>query len=214
MPDLIDLHVTYDFVCPWCWIGHHHLRTALHTSGMEEKVALHFHPFELNPGIPAEGIPRREYRTRKFGSWERSLAMDAQVARAGEQAGARFAFDRMQVTPNSRLAHRLIRFAQTQGDAQRCVALHDAVYAAYFQEGKNIGDTDVLVGLASAQGYDSDALRAYLAGDAGEADVLCEERNAHEQGIDAVPHFRLGVHAVSGAQPPAVLAQLLATGAK
>jgi predicted DsbA family dithiol-disulfide isomerase len=212
MSDLLDVHITYDFVCPWCWIGHHHLRAALAQTGMGDQVSLHFHPFELNPGLPPEGIARRDYRTRKFGSWERSLALDAQVAQAGEKAGAVFAFDKMEVTPNSRLAHRLIRFAESQGDAARKVHLHDAIYAAYFQQGRNIGSPDVLVDIAEQQGCDAAEVRAFLASNEGEAEVMAEETQAHQDGIDAVPHFRVGWNDVSGAQPPAVLAQLLMAG--
>lgn len=205
----VDVQVTYDFICPWCWIGHHHLRAALAQSGVP--VHLSYVPFELNPDMPVAGIDRKEYRTRKFGSWASSLAKDADLTARGQQAGAQFRFDLVKVTPNSRLAHRLMRYAQGQDAAQQTWQLYDSIYAAYFNQGRNIGERDVLLELAGASGFDIQAVRAYLESDEGEREVAEQEEQARDMGIRGVPHFVIGDYSISGAQPVGVLVQALRT---
>ncbi|CAE6860170.1 hypothetical protein R75461_07941 [Paraburkholderia nemoris] len=110
----IQIEVNYDFICPWCWIGQRNLAAALDESGVGASVSIRHVPFELNPSMPVEGTDRRSYRTRKFGSWARSQSVDAQVAAAGLTAGAQFNYNRVLRTPNTRLAHRLMQFAQDE----------------------------------------------------------------------------------------------------
>ena len=207
------VQVTYDFLCPWCWIGQHHLRLAIGQAALPMPVELRYVPFELNPDMPVDGLSRKEYRTRKFGSWERSQAMDADIAQIGKRAGAEFNYDRMTVSPNTRRAHRMMHFVGAQGDAARVASLHEAVYSAYFHEGRDIGSIDVLVDLAAAGDFDGDAVRAYLASGKGEEEVVAAELEAQASGVHAVPNFEIGQQRISGAQPPALIAQALRAAA-
>jgi predicted DsbA family dithiol-disulfide isomerase len=209
----IQVQVTYDFICPWCWIGQHHLRMAIELAALPMPVELHYLPFELNPDMPKEGVSRQEYRTRKFGSWGRAQAKDAEVALVGKRSGAEFNYDRVMVTPNTRTAHRMMRFADAHGTVAQVALLHEAVYSAYFREGRDIGSIDVLVDLAADGGFDGDAVRAYLSTGQGEQEVVAAEHQAHADGIHAVPNFDIGHQRVSGAQPPALIAQALRAAA-
>src|SRR4051794_31753793 len=110
---LID--VISDVICPWCFIGKRRLEKAVAAAEGRHEVRVRWLPSQLNPTMPKDGISRREYRTRKFGSWERSLELDAQVAAAGAGEGITFAFDRMERTPNTLDAHRLIWLADQEG---------------------------------------------------------------------------------------------------
>jgi predicted DsbA family dithiol-disulfide isomerase len=204
----VEIRVTQDFVCPWCWIGHQNLKTALESTA-GTAVSLRYAPYELNPGMPKEGVSRKEYRTTKFGSWARSQAMDAEVATAGKRAGIDFNYDRVAVTPNSRLAHRLMVLAQDTGTGEQVEALVEAIFAAYFSRGENIGTLDVLVALAVSAGFDAAGVRSFLEGDGGEDEVARAELDARQSGVTAVPSFSIGGHSVRGAQPPAILVQAI-----
>jgi predicted DsbA family dithiol-disulfide isomerase len=210
----IDVVVTSDFICPWCWIGLRKLKQGIAGAGLPDgAVQIRFAPFELNPHMPVEGQDRRAYRTRKFGSWARSQAMDAEVTAAGERVGAAFRYDSVRVTPNTRRAHRLMRWAPSQGDAAAVHALAEAIFAAYFSEGRDIGDAAVLAEIAAGAGFDADAARVFLDSPAGEHEVVAAALQAQQQGVQAVPHLRIGAQAISGAQPAAVLARALQAAA-
>src|SRR5215469_4054609 len=114
----IPVTITSDFICPWCFIGERRLaRAVAHLSeDLREEIRLEisWRPFELNPNIPADGIDRRAYRVAKFGSWEYSQRLDAQVVEAGKKDGAVFNYDRISRTPNTRRAHRLVWWAMRE----------------------------------------------------------------------------------------------------
>ncbi len=205
----IDIQITYDFICPWCWIGHSHLKTALAQLPPDTPVAIQYAPYELNPDMPEDGVDRKAYRSAKFGSWARSQAMDAEVALAGKLAGVDFRYDRVAITPNTRLAHRLMFLAASKKDAQKAEALYAAIFHAYFGEGQDIGKAEVLIALASQAGFDAQEVRDFLATAAGEREVVAAELQAHVNGVRSVPTLRIGNSLVSGAQPPAVFLQAL-----
>lgn len=129
----LAVDVISDVVCPWCYVGKRRLEKAI--AALDRQVKVRWLPFQLNPTMPKEGISRREYRTRKFGSWERSLELDAQVAAAGKAEGIHFAFERIERTPNTLDAHRLIWLADQQGVQDAVV---EALFRAYFTEGRDI----------------------------------------------------------------------------
>jgi predicted DsbA family dithiol-disulfide isomerase len=135
------IEVFSDVICPWCYIGKRRLEKARERLGARHDVEILWRPFELNPGMPAEGIDRRAYRTAKFGSWERSLELEARVAAVGAEVGIAFAFDRISRTPNTFHAHRLIGHSRALGCQQSLV---EALFRAYFLEGRDIGDRRVL----------------------------------------------------------------------
>ena len=202
------LDVYSDVICPWCYIGKQHMQMALRALEAEGlRFDVGWRPFQLNPDMPAGGVPRDEYRRAKFGSLERSRQLDAQVAEAARAAGLEIRHDRMQRTPNTLDAHRLICWAATQGGQDQLV---DGLFAAYFVEGKDVGDRDTLVELAGAAGLDRKAAADYLAGDAGRREVLAEDEAVREAGLTGVPTFVLDRHVLfAGAVPPDVFAEAL-----
>ncbi|WP_175838499.1 DsbA family oxidoreductase [Burkholderia anthina] len=205
----LPVKITYDFICPWCWIGHRNLVSALKDVAEAAEPDIAYLPYELNPSMPSSGVDRKEYRTRKFGSWNRSLQMDAHVAAAGRVAGLDFNYDKVAITPNTLRAHRLMAFAQGKGDPKRTDDLFEAIFAAYFTRGENIGDVDVLVNVASGVGFDADEVREFLASRRGEDDVLAKEVDAQSAGVRGVPLFTIGGATINGAQPTHVLKEVM-----
>jgi predicted DsbA family dithiol-disulfide isomerase len=200
-----ELTIISDVICPWCFVAKKTLERALDLlPNRGGGYSIVWRPYELNPGMPKEGMDRREYRSRKFGSREYSLALDAQVAEAGQQAGITFRHDLMQRTPNTLNAHRLIWFAQREG-AQDAVV--EGLFKAYFTEGRDVGDLEVLADVAAAAGLDRGKTARFLASDEGTEDVRREERMAVSRGIRAVPTFILdGAELFSGARRPDAIA--------
>lgn len=131
----LRVDVSSDVICPWCYIGKRRLEKAVVAVEGRREVRVRWLPCQLNPAMPKDGISRREYRTRKFGSWERSLELDAKVVEAGKSEGIHFAFDRIERTPNTLDAHRLIWLADKEGVQGEVV---EALFRAYFTEGKDI----------------------------------------------------------------------------
>jgi predicted DsbA family dithiol-disulfide isomerase len=192
------IDVISDAICPWCWIGKAHLDAALaelSRDGLEFRVR--WKPFQLNPDMPEEGVERATYRAQKFGSVERGKELDAQVAEAGRAAGLAFRHDLMLRTPNTVAAHRVIRAAEQAGVQDAVVS---ALFRAYFQEGRDIGDPAVLD--AVAVGARLPGMAAMLAGDEHRDAVLAEDMAARRGGISGVPSFLMDRHLLfSGAMP-------------
>lgn len=194
----IRIEVASDVICPWCYIGKRRLEKALALLAGEAEATVSWLPFQLNPGMPPEGMRREDYRRAKFGSLERGRALDARVAQEGAREGIQFAFERMERTPNTFVAHQLIDLAQAQG---RGAAAIDALFSAYFEEGRDIGDAAVLAGIAEACGV------AHWPDAADAARVARLEQGAHDLGISGVPTFIFERKSgISGAYPPDQLA--------
>jgi predicted DsbA family dithiol-disulfide isomerase len=202
-----ELSIVSDAICPWCYVGKRRLEQAVALLNGARQFRVTWRPFELNPDMPKEGIERREYRMRKFGSWERSLAMDAQLTEVGKSVGIAFRYDLMKRTPNTFDAHRLIWFAGNEG-AQDAVV--EALFRGYFTQGRDIGDHRVLADLAAEAGLDRSRTAAFLASGEGAAEVSAEEQTAKRAGLSGVPTFVLdGRVLFSGAQPPELIARAL-----
>lgn len=208
-PLIID--VVSDVVCPWCFIGKRHLEAAtreLAPAAASARIAVRWHPFELNPDLPREGIDRQAYLEAKFGGAARAQIIYDRVREAGARAGIDFRFERIARQPNTRDAHRLIAWTQASGgDAS---ALVEALFRAYFLDGRFVGSIDELAAIAGETGADAAAVRAYLASDAAVQEVADAERRATQMGVQGVPFFIFGGSlAVSGAQPPTVLGRAI-----
>ena len=195
----MHIDVVLDVICPWCFIGKRRLETAL-AKRAEVTPEITWRPFQLNPDMPPQGMTRQDYLAAKFGGSTHAGRIYQTVGEAGASVGIAFAFDRIRRTPNTRDAHRLIRHAEHEGRAD---ALVEALFHAYFLDGRDIGDRAVLAALAGEAGMDRSDARRFLDGDRGLADMLAEDRGARRMGINAVPCFILdGKYAISGAQEP------------
>src|SRR5262245_44039577 len=201
----MQVEVYSDCVCPWCFIGKRRFEQAF-AQRQKLKVKLKWRAFELNPGLAPQGMDRDEYLMRKFGDASRLRNMHEHLRETGAELAIRFRFDLIRKTPNTRAAHTLLAFA-AQRDRQ--AQLSEALFSAYFEQGRDIGDREVLAELASSHGMDAgDSLRALEDPVLG-AEVTAAERQAHEWGISGVPTFIFERrYAVSGAQSPETFLQL------
>ncbi len=200
----IQINVTSDFICPWCYIGENGLALAIEGLPAGIDVQLQWLPFELNPNMPSEGMDRKSYRSRKFGSWERSQAMDAQTVMAGKAIGLVFDYEAIRRTPNTFQAHRVSWLAQREGKQRAFV---EAALKGYFAEGHDIGSEEVLAEIVGEIGLDRDAVAAFLDSNKGANSVRALERTAQDHGIRGVPHFDINGTALIGAQPVGAIRQ-------
>jgi predicted DsbA family dithiol-disulfide isomerase len=201
----MKVEIYSDTVCPWCYVGKKRFERAA-----RERPDIDFEvqwlPFELNPGMPESGVERETYLARKFGDVERVRGMQGQLREVGSGLGIAFRFDRARVMPNTRLAHEVLQFAHAAG-AQDAVG--EAIFKAYFEEGRDIGDRAVLIELGAAAGLDVAELERALLARRHAQEVEALERQAHEWGITGVPTFIFDRnYAVSGAQEPDVFVQV------
>ena len=200
----MKIEVVADVVYPWCNIGKRRLEKALALVGADARPEVTWLPFQLNPGMPPEGMPRAEYRRAKFGSVERGRQLDARVAAEGRGEGIEFAFERMQRTPNTFAAHQLIDLAQERGAGGAVV---DALFRAYFEEARDIGERGVLLAIGEAAGLPRAEVEARWADAAQARRVAQLEESMKQLGVSGVPTFILeGKFGVSGAQPPEAFA--------
>ena len=194
------IDVISDAICPWCYIGKRQLERAL---DILEKDRLRFtvawHPFQLNPDMPAEGVDREKYRVAKFGSLERSRQMDQRITETAATVGIEFHLEKLTRTPNTLNAHRLIRFAGQKGAQDDVV---EALFYEYFCNGGDIGNAQVLASAGNKGGLDYEEVLAMLATDEGKREVLAGDQMARRCGIQGVPSFALQGHVLfSGAVP-------------
>jgi len=206
----LAIDVVSDVVCPWCFIGKRNLDAALETWRAEQpdcEVTVQWRPFFLNPDTPAAGEPYREFLEAKFGGPIKAEAVLDKVRDVAADDGLVYAFERIQTRPNTLAAHRLMYRAQAHGQKpERIQALAHTLFAAHFQEGRDIGDLDTLADIAAACGERREAVREWLAG-RGEVDkVKRMAEGVRRQGVEGVPFFILNRKmALSGAQSAAVL---------
>ena len=180
------LDIVSDVVCPWCYIGKHRLARALERIGDRIALDIRWRPFELNPTLPAAGMDRREYCTIKFGSIERARQLYENVVATAHADGLPMRIERITRTPNTRLAHRLIEIAREHGCQDVVV---DALFEAYFVDGRDIGDLATLIALGSAAGMAGAVVETALADAGGDAVIERQEHAAHELGVSGVPAF-------------------------
>jgi predicted DsbA family dithiol-disulfide isomerase len=175
--------------------------------GNLSSVRVVWQPFQLNPQLPAQGIERRAYRTAKFGSWERSLALDAQVEESGRAEGILFDFDKMGRTPNTLDTHRLIWLAHRFGVQDTVV---ETLFRAYFVEGLDLNDHRTLLTLAVKGGIPAPDAERLLVSEEGRAEVLKDEARYKSLGVSGVPSFFInGKIAFSGAVEAPLLADAI-----
>jgi len=192
------IDVFSDPICPWCFIGKRRMERAFELYGVADEVTVRWRAFQLNPGMPPEGMDRARYLALKFGGDERAAQIYGMIRETGEAVGIPFAFDRIERTPNTVKAHRLIRFAARSGQDGVVV---ETLFQRYFLEGQDIGDAGVLHDVAIACGLGGDTVQAWLDGHEEEEEVRNEHDFAVSLNIDGVPCFIVdNRYAVVGAQ--------------
>ncbi|MEO0486394.1 MAG: DsbA family oxidoreductase [Pseudomonadota bacterium] len=196
---MIKLDILSDPICPWCYIGKTQLDRAL-TQVPDHPFSIEWHPFQLNPDMPRVGMDRAAYLERKFGGKEKAVQVYGQIQRHADDIGLTANLGDIKRTPNTIDAHRLIHWA---GIEQRQGLVVDALFQAYFVDGRDIGDAEVLADIADSAGLDAAVIAKLLSTD--EDVKLIQDRDTHsrEMGVNSVPTFIVSQrHAVPGAQPP------------
>jgi predicted DsbA family dithiol-disulfide isomerase len=208
----IEVEVVSDAVCPWCYVGKKRLEKAVAAVKGKHEVTVRWKPFQLNPAMPKEGMGRKEYRERKFGSEKVVAELDRRMMAVGKEEQIPFALDKIEKTPNTFDAHRLIWFAG-QKKLQNDVV--DGLFRAFFTEARDIGDRAVLADVAAAAGLDKAEVARFLDSDEGAREVRAEEAKARDIGVEGVPFFTIaGRFAVSGAHEPDTFLEAFAELAK
>ncbi len=195
---MTKIDIISDPICPWCYIGKTRLDRALEANP-EHDIIIEWHPFQLNPTMPTDGMDRREYLETKFGGQEGAIKVYSQIDQAARDNGLELNFAGIKRTPNTVDAHRLILWAGIEGKQNAVV---DRLFKAYFKEGRDISEHSVLVRIADAAGMDGEAIRALLNGDADKEDIRERDKKSRQSGVQGVPCFVIDNHyVVNGAQP-------------
>jgi predicted DsbA family dithiol-disulfide isomerase len=198
----VEIEIWSDVVCPWCYIGKVRLEQAI--AGHPGEVSLRWRAYQLDPGATSDGTPVLEALAGKFGGPARARQITGQTAETAAADGLHLHFDQA-VSANTFDAHRLIWLAGQHGVQAELV---DALHAAHFTGGQDLGDRAVLAQIGAAHGLDA---AGFLDSDAGSAEVAADLQEAAELGVSSVPTFVInGKYAVSGAQPTEVFSQVLA----
>lgn len=192
------LDIFSDPVCPWCYIGKARLEAALEQRP-DHPLVIEWHPYMLNPGLPPEGMDRREYLQAKFGAPEAVVKVHLPVVAACEEMGLPLALEQMHRMPSTLDAHRLIHWAGLEG---RQHAVVSALFRANWAEGRDIGDRATLAAIAGAAGLDAAMIARLLASDADADEIRTRDADIRERGLRGVPGFVIGRrYVLSGAQP-------------
>jgi predicted DsbA family dithiol-disulfide isomerase len=207
---MVKIDIVADIVCPWCFIGKRRLETAVarvRTLYPEFSYQTNWRPFFLNPDTPPEGEPYLPFLEHKFGGKAPVDALFERVRQAGREYGLDFAFEKISRRANTLQAHRLLYWAQLQGNAD---ALAERLFVAQFQRGEPVGELATLVNIALECGYPATQVAAYLRSNEDAETVRENEQIIRQMGIRMVPTFILNNHQVIvGAEDPAVLAEAI-----
>ncbi|MGB3814083.1 MAG: DsbA family oxidoreductase [Shinella sp.] len=203
--EAITIDVVSDVVCPWCYLGKKRLEQAIESIKDELAVSVTFRPYQLNPDMPPEGVDHKKHLAEKLGGADAVDRAHDMLRGLGHEAGIDFDFAAVKISPNTLDAHRLLRWAMIEGtEVQGRVAL--ALFKAYFEEGRNVGDRTVLLDIAEASGMDRAVVSALFSAGADVDSVKEEIGMAREMGVTGVPCFIIdNKYAVMGAQSADVL---------
>ncbi len=201
-PTPFTIDVVSDVVCPWCYLGERRLQQAI-AALPDIAIAVRFRPYSLDPSVPPQGEDRAAYVMRKFGSPKALDAAHQRLEAMGREAGIDYHFDRITRSPNTLDAHRVVRWATEAGKGAEMV---DRLFAAYFSEGRDVGDHRTLGELATEVGLDGAAIAQRLGTEDDKDSVKAEIDEAYQIGVTGVPTFILGGrYGVVGAQSVAAL---------
>ncbi|MGD0192221.1 MAG: DsbA family oxidoreductase [Rhizomicrobium sp.] len=202
----MQIDIVSDTICPWCFIGKRRLERALEQKP-DVEFEIQWRPYRLDPTVPKTGIDRKAYLKAKFGDGP-DVAERGEIIRGlGAKENIAFEFGRISRTPNTLDSHRLIRWAGSAGVQDRVV---ESLFTSYFEQGRDIGDPEILEWVAAGAGMDGDLVRELLAGDADVELVEREDALAHRMRISGVPTFIFAnKYLVSGAQDPDTLVRII-----
>ncbi|NNE88479.1 MAG: DsbA family oxidoreductase [Silicimonas sp.] len=204
---MIKLDILSDPICPWCYIGKANLDRALEAHP-DHPFEIEWHPFQLNPDMPSEGMDRRAYLETKFGGKENAVQVYSRIEEAAVAAGLAINFEGIKRTPNTINGHRLIHWAGLEG---RQTAAVSRLFKAYFEEGADIGDDTVLLDIAEGIGLDRAMIERLLSTDADLEDIRARDAHARDRGVTGVPTFVIAnQHVAPGAQPTELWTQVIA----
>ncbi len=195
---LIKIDVVSDVVCPWCYIGKRRLEKAIDQLSSEYDFEIEYHPFELNPNTPAEGLNQKEYLSEKFGGVEQYNLITSRTSGVAAQEGLTFNFNRQLISPNTRKAHALIQFAKEEG---KQLEMTEAFFKAYFTSGIDLSKDDNLISVAVSVGLDKEKSRAVILDKELLTKISDREKELQGLGIRGVPFYIIdNQYGVSGAQ--------------
>lgn len=204
----VKLDIMSDPICPWCFIGKTHLDKAL-AQVSDHPFDIEWHPFQLNPSMPEDGMDRRAYLEHKFGGKDGAVKAYAPVVEHAEAAGLNINFEGIKRTPNTLDAHRLIHWARIEDTAKQDKVV-DALFNAYFVEGRDIGSHEVLCDIADSVGIDASVIMRLLASESDKQEIRDRDASARQIGVASVPTFIVGgQHAVPGSQPAALWVKVI-----
>lgn len=205
----MKIDIISDTICPWCYIGGKKFEAAIALVRQDRpdvEFDIRWRPFQLHPETPKEGVDRKASMKRKFGDGAHLKAMSENLHNAGKDVGIDFNFEAQEKTPNTLDSHRLIMWAESAGCQ---IEIVDALFQAYFLDGRDIGDRDVLVDIARTCGMDAELVADFLTKDVDIKVVTEEDILAREMGISGVPTFLINDgFMIGGAQEPETLARL------
>ena len=194
---MIELDIFSDTVCPWCYIGKKRLENALNKY-KNLKIKQTWRPFQLNPGMPPDGMDRQEYLISKFGSSDAAKTVYENIYEEGVKEGINFNFDSIEVTPNSFNSHRLLALAYNANIQEKVL---DDLFESYFLHGKDIGDPNILLQIAIKHNIDAEEFKSYLSDQENIEPLANEEIQAKKMGINSIPTFIVNKQIViNGAQ--------------
>ena len=203
----MKIDIVSDTICPWCFVGKRRLEAAL-AEQLDLDVEIVWHPYQLNPTTPKEGVDRKDYLREKFGTETYPEQMLGALAEAGQSTGIEFKFNSMNRVPNTIDSHRVLHWARETGQQN---ALAEILFRRYFLDNEDIGDIETLTAAAVEAGMDADLVRERLSGDADDEAVRAEAQYASQMGISGVPTFIIdNKYAVQGAQTAEVFLQVFA----
>ena len=201
----MNIDVYSDLICPWCFIGKRRLDEVL-ASPAGNDVDVVWRPFQLYPGLPRAGVDRAEFFKARYGPEADPGKTPSRIRAEAQSVGIDFNFAAVERVPNTLAGHRLLE--KCAGDRQHVLA--EALFQAYFCDGRDVGDLDVLAGVAASVGFDREDTRAFLASEEGEKEVLEQIAAAREEGMAGVPCFVLaGRFSIPGAQPLDTMTKLI-----
>ncbi|MBR72511.1 MAG: hypothetical protein CMM30_06165 [Rhodospirillaceae bacterium] len=195
---LKHVDIISDPICPWCYIGKKRFEKALKKQNNHGAITIHWQPFQLNPWIPENGIKRKEYLIKKFGSIERYSMVYKEILNAGLNEGINFDFEKIHITPNTTQAHRLIRWSRPLGIQNQII---EDLFDAFFHKGENIGDKEILLKIGLKHDAKNSLTQEFFENNEYRDEVISDFNSSKELGVSGVPFFIINKkYSIFGAQ--------------